>query len=168
MIKGARTDWWLRIKEQGPGACSPAWCPLPFGGGFLSVPSGNGQGRGGPRLIGEEKEKVLIVRGGSPGAQSGRANQLCTCSGPSTPPGGGLGCSGPRALELQAPGQKQPRHLPRSLRGPCRRVLPASPFMPLRELGPRTLGGRAEVPAHSFTQQWLVAPLLHGRHGARR
>lgn len=63
MIKGARTDWWLRIKEQGPGACSPTWCPLPFGGGFLSVPSGNGQGRGGPRLIREEKEKVLMFAG---------------------------------------------------------------------------------------------------------
>lgn len=63
---------------------------------------------------GRKKRKGLLFQfhGGSPGVQNGRANQLCTCSGPATTAGGGLGCSGSRALERWALGQEQPRHVP--------------------------------------------------------
>ena len=60
------------MKEQGPDDYSPAWCPVPFGEGVLSVPrwrrSGPElraprplEGRGGQRWIGKGKEKGLIV-----------------------------------------------------------------------------------------------------------
>lgn len=60
------------MKEQGPGAHSPSWCPVPFGEGFLSVPWWRRSGpelrtpqplevRGGQRWIGKGKEKGLIV-----------------------------------------------------------------------------------------------------------
>lgn len=76
----------MKLRSRGP--VPAALCDiLSSGEGLWRAPGGDSQvltqGCGSDRRIREGKEKRLIVqpRGGSPGAQSCRANQLCTCSG---------------------------------------------------------------------------------------